>query len=251
MNSRAESKTVDAWNEEVALCSSIIKNHGSPLEILEAGCGSAWPVDLEGIDYRLTGIDLDATALQSRIDTIGDLDEAIVGDLSLDGTIPPARYDVIYSSFVLEHIRDAEKTLTLMLGGLKPGGLLLLRIPDRDSVYGWTARRTPFLVHVAYYRYILHVANAGKPGHPPYRTYHAPIVSRAGIRDFCDRNGYSILEERMHTYYLQGTSLRVRITRAYAKVLWALSFGALAWRHNNLTYVIRKGDSAKVNPALR
>jgi SAM-dependent methyltransferase len=240
MSTRTELKTVDTWDEGVMLLSSIIKGIGGPLEILEAGCGRAWPLKLEGVDYRLTGIDLDADALQSRLDTIGDLNEAIIGDLTVKGTIPPGRYDVIYSSFVLEHIRDAESALTLMLDGLKPGGLLVLAIPDRDSVYGWTARRTPFQAHVAYYRYFLGLTDAGKPGHAPYRSYHAPIISRDGIRDFCNRHGCSILEERGHTYCRRGTSSRVRITRAYAKALWALSFGALAWRHDNLTYVIRK-----------
>jgi SAM-dependent methyltransferase len=244
MSNGTELKTVDTWDEDVMLLSSTIKGLGGTLEILEAGCGRAWPFELEGVDYRLTGIDLDAAALQSRVDTIGDLNEAIIGDLSVKGTIPPRRYDVIYSSFVLEHVRDAEGALVLMLDGLKPGGLLLLRIPDRDSVYGWTARRTPFQAHVAYYRYVLGLTDAGKPGHAPYPTYHAPVVSRDGLRDFCKRHGCSILEERGHTYYVRGTGSRVRITRAYAKTLWALSFGALAWRHNNLTYVIRKGESA-------
>lgn len=59
------------------LVSSIIKGLGSPLEILETGCGLDWPLDLEGVDYRLTSIDLDADALQSRIEIMGDLNEAI------------------------------------------------------------------------------------------------------------------------------------------------------------------------------
>jgi SAM-dependent methyltransferase len=243
VSTRTDPKTVDSWNEEVMLVSSIIKGLGGPLEILEAGCGLDWPLDLEGVEYRLTGIDLDADALRSRIETMGDLDEAIIGDLAVPGTIQPGRYDVIYSSYVLEHIPDAEGALVNMLNGLKPGGLLVLRIPDRDSVYGWTARHMPFRLHVAYYRYFVRYPDAGKPGHSPFPTYYAPFLSRAGIRDFCNRYGCSILEERGHTYYVRGNGARVRITRAYAKALWALSFGALAWRHNNLTYVIRKSES--------
>ncbi|MDC9006148.1 class I SAM-dependent methyltransferase [Mycobacterium marinum] len=245
MSSRTDLKTVDSWSDEVALCSSVIKSLGGPLEILEAGCGLEWPINLDGIDYRLTGIDLNADALQRRVEKVGDLDEAILGDLTVKGTIPPGRYDVIYSSFVLEHIHDAEAALALMLDGLKPGGLLLLRIPDRDAVYGWTTRRTPFSAHLAYYRYFVGYPDAGKPGHPPFRTYHAPVISRHGIRAFCDNNECTIVEERGHTYYVRGKGLRVRIVRAYAKALWALSFGVLAWRHNNLTYVIRKAEPVK------
>jgi SAM-dependent methyltransferase len=235
--------TVDTWDEEVKLFSSTITSLTGPLEILEAGCGREWPLDLTGVEYRLTGVDLDADALKSRVDTVGDLDDAIIGDITAPGTIQPGRCDVIYSSFVLEHIPDAEGALVNMVNGLKPGGLLLLRIPDRHSIYGWTARHTPFAVHIAYYRHFVRYRDAGKPGHPPYPTYYGPLISRRGIRDFCDRHECSILEERGQTYYLRGTGSRVRIIRTYAKTLSTLSFGALSWRHNNLIYVIRKSDS--------
>ena len=236
----AELNTVDSWDADAESLSSSIKRLEGPLEILEAGCGREWPLDLDGVDYRLTGIDLDAHALESRVESVGDLHEAIVGDLTDRGAIAESRYDVIYSSFVLEHVRDAEMALDNMFRGLKPGGILLLRIPDRNSVYGWTARHTPFSVHVAYYRYFHRYADAGKPGHAPYHTYYASVVSREGIREFCVKHGYSILEERGHTYYACGANARARITRAYTKVIAALSFGALDWKHDNLTYVIQK-----------
>jgi SAM-dependent methyltransferase len=240
MTTALQLDTVDTWDDDVAILSSSIRGMGSPLEILEAGCGREWPLDLTGMTYRLTGIDLDADALKSRVESVGDLDEAIIGDLSAQGAIPRSSYDVIYNSFVLEHIRDAGAALENMVAGLKPGGLLLLRVPDRNSVFGWTARRTPFAIHVAYYRYFLGVKDAGKPGHAPYPTYHSPVVSRDGVRDFCAGHGCSIIEEHGHTYYASGDDIRSRITRIYAKAVSVLSFGALQWRHNNLTYVIRK-----------
>lgn len=240
MSRRAELKTVDTWDGDAEILASAIRRLPGPLEILEAGCGRKWMLNLDGVDYRLTGIDLDAHALESRVAEIGDLDEAIVGDLCASGTIAEGCYDVIYSSFVLEHIRDAEGLLENMLRGLKPAGLLLLRIPDRDSVFGWTARHTPFSVHVAYYRYVRGLVDAGKPGHAPYHTYYAPIVSRDGIRDFCAKHRCSILVELGLTHYVRGDDARAQVTRAYAKTISALTFGALAWEHSDLTYVIRK-----------
>lgn len=178
--------------------------------------------------------------MESRLATEGDLDDAIVADLSVPGTIEEGRYDVIFSSYVLEHIQDAEIALDNMVNGLRPGGILLLRIPDRDSVQGWTVRHTPFSVYVAYYRYVVGYGDAGKPGHPPYPTFHATIVSRKGIRDFCDKHGCSVLEELGHTSYIRGAGAKTRLIRAYVRAMSILSFGALAWQHNNLTYIIRK-----------
>jgi len=233
-------QTVDSWAADAEFLSRSIRSLQGPLEILEAGCGREWPIKLDGVRYRLTGIDLDRAALESRVRDVGDLHEAIVGDLSEPATIPPNRYDVIYSSFVLEHIRDAERALKNMISGLKRGGLLLLHIPDRNCVFGWTVRRTPFSVHVGYYRFVLGYANAGMPGFAPYPAYHAPVVSRRGIREFCEQNRCEILHEIGHSYYLRGKGLVPRATGIYARAMSLLSLGALPWRHNNLTYVIRR-----------
>ncbi len=235
----AKLRMVDSWAADTKVLESTIRALRGPLHILEAGCGRRWPLNLDGVEYRLTGIDLDAEALRSRVREVADLHESIVGDLCAPGMIPANTYDVIYSSFVLEHIPDAEGALKSMFAGLKPGGLLLLRIPDRYSVYGWTARCTPFSVHVAYYRYILGRAGAGQPGFAPYPTYHARVVSRAGIRAFCAQRECEVLAEYGHTYYLDGKDLRALATRLYAFAVSIISLGALAWRHNNLTFVIR------------
>src|SRR6056297_204926 len=64
----------------------------SRLEILEAGCGRAWPFDLSGIDYHITGIDLDGDALEVRRNTRKDLDVAVVGDLQ-NASFPPRSFD--------------------------------------------------------------------------------------------------------------------------------------------------------------
>ncbi|MGH9955766.1 MAG: methyltransferase domain-containing protein, partial [Pyrinomonadaceae bacterium] len=75
---------------------------------------------------------------------------------------------VIYNSFVLEHIEDASQVLQNSTRWLKPGGIVVLKIPDPDSVCGFITRVTPHWFHVFYYRYLLGARNAGKPGYAPY-----------------------------------------------------------------------------------
>jgi SAM-dependent methyltransferase len=222
------------------LATAIRQQAQGHLEILEAGCGRKWPIKLDGVDYRLTGIDLDPEALRARLQGVGDLNDAIVGDLCTPGLIPAEKFDVVFSSFVLEHIEDAEIALENMIAGLKRGGILVLRIPDPHAAYGWTAHHTPFSLHVAYYRYVMGNRNAGKPGFAPYPTYYAKVVSRQGIRDFCEHHACTLLEERGTTYYLEKKDRATFASKIYAKALYCLSLGALAWRHNNLAFVIRK-----------
>lgn len=224
--------------EVIALLERHIRSAGTSLTILEAGCGRAWPLKLDGIAAHLTGIDLDPVALANR----RDLERAIVGDIRDRTLLAPESCDVVYSSFVLEHVDGAEQVLENFLTWLRPGGLLIVRIPDGGSAYGFAARVTPFWVHVFYKRWIAGMPNAGKPGFDPYPVHYDPVVSRRGLHDFCARKACRIVEELGTGFYLRGRM--GLLMRAAAQLLWAVSFGRLAWRHNDLTYVIRTNEMA-------
>lgn len=215
-------------------------NGGRELRILEAGCGPRWPLRLDGIGYRLTGVDLDDAALDRRRQVAGDLDEAIVGDLR-EVEFPPASFDVIYNAFVLEHIENATLVLERFARWLRPGGLLVLMLPDRDTVFGFLTRITPLWFHVLYHRVLLQHKNAGRPGFGPYPTHYDRVVSRQGIRQFCSLHRFSVSEERGMCTYAAAKGMRGRAVRAVAITVSALSLGVLPWTHNNLTYVLQKG----------
>lgn len=208
---------------------------GQEIQILEAGCGRKWSIPLDGLVYRLTGIDLDPEALRARVETVGDLDDAILGDLRT-ATLPEASFDVVFCSYVLEHVTDPEVVLRNFQTWLKPGGIMILRVPDRDSVYGFLARMTPHWLHVAVYRYILGSAHAGKPGFAPYPTIYDPLVSYAGIAEYCKRNNLSLREAVGHFRFRSG--IRSRLIDFVSRLVARLSLGRLAGDHANLTFVI-------------
>lgn len=197
-----------------------------PLRILEAGCGRDWPLQL-AVPYKLTGLDLDPDALAARTD----LDEAVVGDLRT-AEFPARSFDVIYSAFVLEHVRGAEQVLESFLRWLAPGGMLILQVPDRDSAYGFLTRVTPMWAHVLVYRYMLGYSWAGTPGHGPYPTYHDRVVSERGLREFFRRHGLPAPELHRMCSYEEDPPVR---TAAFLASM--LSAGRLAWRHNNLLLI--------------
>jgi SAM-dependent methyltransferase len=217
----------------------------TPLRILEAGCGRRWLVDLKGIAHEITGVDLDADALAHRREVTRDLHHAVHGDLAAV-TFDPGSFDVVYCSFVLEHVRGAEQVLDRMVSWLAPGGRLILRIPARESVAGWLTRLLPFRLHVWFYRRIAEYPDAGKPGHPPYPVFHEPVVSLAGVRAFCARHGLRIEGEygadfAHHYRHLRLTRwqrLKLRAVTGLIAVVGALSFGALTSRYSGLLFVI-------------
>lgn len=225
MESESARLSFDAMN---AMLRARLEALPGPLRILEAGCGRRWPLRL-AVPFELTGLDLDRDALAARTD----LDQAIVGDLRTV-ELAPCSFDVIYSAFVLEHVRGAQQVLERFRRWLAPGGTLILQIPDRESAYGFLTRLTPFWAHVMFHRYVLKQPQAGTPGHGPYPTYYDEVISERGLREFCGRNGFTTPEVYRLCSYANDRPVRVA-----AFLTSMLSAGRLAWRHNNLLLIAR------------
>lgn len=223
--------------QEAAIARIAVK--GRPLEILEAGCGRSWPFRLEGTEFRLTGIDLDADALKHRLEVQRDLHQFIVGDLRRV-VIADERFDVVYCSFVLEHIREAHQVLTRFTRWLKPGGSIIIKVPDPLSAHGFLTRVTPHWFHIFYYRHIVGYKEAGLPGHGPYRTYYDRVVSRTGLHEFCKAQGLSIEVEVGLSDTAKYGPWKDRILRIARRLTDVVSGGTLASRHSNLLFVIAK-----------
>lgn len=201
------------------------------IHILEAGCGRRWPYRFDDIDFVLTGVDLDADALRIRQEEEKDLDAAILGDLRAV-SFDPHSFDIIYSAYVLEHVPETERVLLNFLNWIKPGGLIVLKFPDRDSVYGFVTRITPHWIHIAYKRFLAGKPNAGRPGFGPYPTVHEPIIGRARFEAFVE-------EHRLATETAYGYGTLPRFQRLGTRMLAALSCGLLTAEYVNLVYVLQ------------
>lgn len=212
---------------------------GVPLRVLEAGCGQRWPLDTDGVELHITGVDLDAEAMRIRRDLHGDLDIEIVGDLrTVD--LPPASFDAVYCSFVLEHIDGAERVLDRLVAATRPGGRVILRIPDGKTIYGLVVRATPYRAHVWYRRYIARERNAGKPGHAPYRTYYDDVVSLSGIRDYARRNELDIVTVFGSNQYLKVFGPARGFVTVLVRSVGRLTRGRYPGTHNNLVIVLER-----------
>ncbi|HEU4661834.1 MAG TPA: class I SAM-dependent methyltransferase [Pseudolabrys sp.] len=215
------------------------KRLGRRLSIAEAGCGQRWTLDLSDIEYTLTGIDLDPVALELRQTRVGDLDVAIVGDLcSL--RLPEASFDIVFSSFVLEHVPRADIALENLIRWLKPGGLLILRLPDRNTARGFLTRVLPYKVHVLFYRYLLGSKTAGQPGHAPYPTYYHPVITRERLCRFLGQQGLRCLAIYGDGFRRDGKGMTQQLLHATLKVTSILSLGRLTAKYANLLYIAAK-----------
>lgn len=240
-----------SWEELDAVQSSAIRAHaarlGRPIEILEAGCGRRWTLDLGGIDYTLTGVDLDRAALEARQHVERDLHVAIYGDLC-QVLLPVERYDVVYSSFVLEHVERADLALRNLVTWLRPGGLLILRLPERATARGFLARVLPHWAHVLYYRHVLGFEHAGEPGFAPYRTFYHPVLARDELVRFLAQNELECTGVFGDGFRDEGRGLLRHAVRAMLAATAMLSLGRLTADYVDLLYLARKADESGPGP---
>jgi SAM-dependent methyltransferase len=214
-----------------------------PVRVLEAGCGSYWFIHSD-VPVHITGVDTDAAAMRLRQERTGDLDVAIVGDLR-SVQLPSEAFDVAYCSYVLEHVEGAEAVLDKLVATVRPGGRLIIRVPDGDSVFGFFAKHTPHRTHIWYKRYIQGNSKAGQPGHPPYPTVYDPVVSLAGMRRWAQTHGLAIESQYALNGHMKHFGRYSAIVGFLLQVVSRLSGGRLAHDHSDIGFVfVRPGRPA-------
>jgi SAM-dependent methyltransferase len=202
--------------------------------VVEAGCGKRWALGDLDRELHILGIDLDEEALRIRLHDQDDLDDAVHGDL-LQVELPGSEYDLVFSSFVLEHVGEPEAALKRFIAWLRPGGVAVVVIPDRDTAKGFMTRVTPHWFHIFYYRWVKGRKNAGQPGFEPYRTIYTDVLGRRGLENYCRETGIT-----------RRLEIKIAINRADDGLLtvmanWviaALSFGRLSGRYCNVIVVL-------------
>jgi SAM-dependent methyltransferase/GT2 family glycosyltransferase len=215
------------------------RQESRPVRVLEAGCGQDWELRTDGVRLHITGVDTDAEAMRIRREQQGDLDVAVLADLrTVD--LPRAAFDVVYCSFVLEHVAGAEAVLDRLVEATRPGGRIIVRVPDGDTVYGFFVRHSPHRVHVLYKRYVEGYADAGKPGHAPYPVVYDDVVSVRGLRAFARSRDLEVADEYGTNHVLEHFRQLGPAVDVVLRCIARLSRGRLLATHNNIGVVLRR-----------
>lgn len=132
--------------------------------VLDAGCGPGlFSFEAAGRGATVDAIDGSAAMIEICRRKQDDLGEnaitfrtALLDDLR---SWPAASYDVVMSSSVLEYLPDLETELRSLVRLLKPGGRILVSMPNASSVYRWGERVAFRLTgRPRYYAYVKRLA---------------------------------------------------------------------------------------------
>jgi SAM-dependent methyltransferase len=156
------------------------------LDVLEAGCGSASYVEFGG-RARVVGIDVSERQLSRH----PELDERILGDIETHN-FHANSFDLIVCWDVLEHLRRPRRAVANLAKALRPGGLLVLALPNVLSLKGLVTKFTPHRFHVWVYRHVFGWPHAGTDDHGPFPTFLRFSVAPSALRDLGVRLGLEV-----------------------------------------------------------
>jgi len=232
---------------------------GRPIAVLRAGCQT--PIEELGLDklrasgyeIGITTVDQDSPAARAAAGGAAALAAAhrdpagtaapasaagagaILGDLRMI-SLPPRSFDIVHCAFLLETIPHAALVLDRFVAALRPGGLLLLRVRDRDCAAAALDRITPEPVR----RTVWARRHAGEPG--PLPAIYDPVTSARGLQAYALSHGLVFIRrETARTVPEPPGRLTGAIGVARALIAW-LSRGRLTDAHDELLYVIRKPE---------
>jgi SAM-dependent methyltransferase len=215
-------------------------NSGQQITILRAGCTTADDLGVDalraaGARLSVTNVDEDGEVTRAAVAQHQQLTDAILGDLRTV-PLPPRAYDIVQCSELLTRIEHAELVLDRLIGAVKPGGLLLLRIRDRDSAAGFLDRVLPAPARRAIWR----MRQPDEPG--PRVPVYERLASARGIQAYVLLHGLVIAERGAQGGLAGGLPRGPHGYLTAQKLVARLSRGRLTSSHEDLLYVIRKPE---------
>jgi SAM-dependent methyltransferase len=218
-----------------------VREHpGQRIAVLEAGCAPEDDLGLRqlcsnGLDTEQTAMDDDIPLTRATAAARTEADRVTLGDLR---TIPLRQrsFDIVRCDRLLERIPHAELVLDRLVTALKPDGLLVLRITDRDCAAGFIDRTLPGPARMLLWRWL----QPGRPG--PFPAVYDRVVSARGIQLFALMRGLAIAVNRGLTVNPVSPDPRRRRFAALCRLVARISRGRITAGHDELLLVIRKPE---------
>jgi SAM-dependent methyltransferase len=214
---------------------------GRQITVLLAGATTA-PGDLSADKLREDGLDISVSLIddgqpvtRAAVAAQAGLRLCTLGDLRAAALLPRS-FDIVQCVRLLDRISHAEVVLDRLVAALKPGGLLLLQISDRDCAAGFLDRTLPRPSR----RLLWRNRQPGRPG--PYPAVYEPLTSVGGIQAYARLRGLVIAERQARGGQAGERRGAPRWYLAAQRLVARMSRGRLTDAHEEMLYVMRKPE---------
>ncbi|MDO8480144.1 MAG: class I SAM-dependent methyltransferase [Candidatus Rokubacteria bacterium] len=216
-----------------------VAGQSHPLRVLEAGCGSLSNIRL-GSNVRIVGIDVSAEALAQN----ATIHEGIQANLETSD-LGDSEYDLIVCWDVLEHLAKPTNVVRKFLRAVKPGGLILLALPNVLSLKGLVAKYTPLSFHFLVHRLIYGQRAGIAPGYevcPTYLCYSiAPrSIARLATHHAFDVDLFSTYESGMQRRFRERFGLVGKPWQVVRVLVCLLSIGIIDAEATDCILILRR-----------
>ena len=138
---RAQYEKKACFKDRLSLFLKAVRNaQPTPARILDFGCGpGVISLELARMGYSVTGIDgsVEMVAQAQRAAASARLDGAEFRQLeATKWRAEPGEFDIVVCSSVIEYIADDVSVLRRFAEAVKPGGALILSVPNAASISG-------------------------------------------------------------------------------------------------------------------
>lgn len=143
------------WNECEEATLRLIREHALPgQKILDVGVGLGRLLS-KTPELQRFGMDISAAYLREAKEKGIEVCLALVEDMPY----PDSMFDVIVCTDVLEHVLHLDHACARILNVLKPGGVLIVRVPNREDLTQYVSPELPYhFIHLRRFdEYALHL----------------------------------------------------------------------------------------------
>jgi 2-polyprenyl-3-methyl-5-hydroxy-6-metoxy-1,4-benzoquinol methylase len=176
-----------------------VKNRAAaPSRVLDFGCGPGIiAVELAKLGYEVQGFDGSVEMVRmcrTRVEKLGLKNASFDHHDAADIQLPAGRFDVVVCSSVVEYVVEDMALIAKLIASVKPGGHLILSVPNASSLMG----KTEDMV-----RSLKKAAGAGRGRHLSYS------LRRYSISKFCselERMGLSNIQCKSFEFPLFGAA---------------------------------------------
>jgi Methyltransferase domain len=186
-----------------------------------------------GADISVGLVDDDQPVTRAAIASQPALARCTLGDLRTVA-LPQRSFDIVACPLLLDRIEHAELVLDRLTGALKPGGLLLLQVRDRDCAAAFLDRTLPGRLRGVIWRQ----RRPGRPG--PHPAVYDRLGTARGIQSYALLRGLVIAARQPLGGLAGGLPQAPRGYLAAQKMI--ARFSRLTASHEELLYVLRKPE---------